>query len=495
MENLEIATRMKKTLLLIFALIPAASIAQDGYKIDFTIKELKDTTVYLGYYFGESTFLRDTAKSDAAGRFTFSGPKALERGMYFLVLNRTKAFEPGFLVYKNQRFSMETSSADYVRNMKVTGDEDNTLFFENMIFNGDRHKEAQPYIAILKDSTLSEDKKKDAREAYAKVDKKVQDHQSELIAKYPNTLTAKLLKINRRVEVPDPPKDANGRIDSTFQYKYYRKHFFDNFDLADDAMERMPTPVYQEKLNEYLDKLVPQIPDSLMAAIDELALRVKHNKETYKYLVWTCIYKYQKPAIMGLDEVFVRLYDKYYASGEMDFWISATMKKTVKDYADKLRHSLVGKTGANLIMQDKDFQRKALYDIRRKYALVFFFDPDCGHCKEETPKLVSFYGKGKDKYNLEVFAVSLDTSMQKMRDYIRDMKMAWITVNGPRSYSGSLFSSYYAETTPMLYILDDKKKIIAKGLPVDRVEEFLTNYEKFEQRKAAAKAKGTSPGH
>lgn len=474
--------------------MPAWVLAQDAYKIDFRIKELRDTTVYLGYYFGESTFLRDTARSDASGKFTFSGAKPLEPGMYFLVLKNVKAFEPGFLIYKNQRFVMETSSADYVRNMKVTGDEDNRLFFENMIFNGERQKEAQPYIAILKDSTLSEDKKKDAREAYLRIDKKVSDHQSELISKYPNTLTAKLLKANKRVEVPDPPKKQDGSIDSTFQYRYYRKHFFDNFDLADDAMERMPTPMYQEKLNDYLDKLIPQIPDSLMAAIDELALRVKHNKETYKYLVWTCIYKYQKPAIMGLDEVFVRLYDKYYASGEMDFWINATMKKSVKDYADKLRHSLVGKTGANLIMQDKDFQRKALYDIRKKYSLIFFFDPDCGHCKEETPKLVKFYGKGKDKYNLEVFAVSLDTSMQKMRDYIRDMKMTWITVNGPRSYSGSLFSSYYAETTPMVYILDDKKKIIAKGLPVDRIEEFLTNYEKFEQRKAALKAKGTSPG-
>lgn len=491
MENMEIRPRMRNAFLFCLLLLPAVGFSQEGYHIEFRVRELKDTTVYLGYYFGESTFLRDTAKADKSGHFVFSGPKRLDRGIYFLVLNRTKAFEPGFVVGQDQHFSLEASAPDYVRTMKVTGDEDNRLFFENMIFNAERHTEALPYLEVLKDSTLEEDQKKAAREAYTQIDKKVQDHQRELIGKYPNSLTAKLLKMNKRVEVPEPPKRADGSIDSLWQFRYYRKHFFDNFDLTDDALIRLPNPAYQDKLNEYLDKLIVQTPDSIMAAIDDLAARVKSNKETYKYLVYACVYKYQRPAIMGLDEVYVRIYDKYYATGEMDFWVNAGMKKTMKDYANKLRNSLVGKIGANLVMQDQNFQRKALYDMRKKYTLIYFFDPDCGHCKEESPKLVTFYNSRKDKYNLDVFAVSLDTSMVKMRSYIRDMKFTWTTVNGPRSYSGSLYDHYYAEMTPMLYILDDKKKIIAKGLPVDRIEEFLSNFEKFEQRKAAAKGKGT----
>ena len=132
--------------------------------------------------------------------------------------------------------------------------------------------------------------------------------------------------------------------------------------------------------------------------------------------------------------------------------------------------------------------------VTSPWTIIFIFDPDCGHCREETPKLVTFYNQGKDKYNFEVFAVSLDSSMQKMRNYIKDMKMSWITVNGPRSYSGSLFNSYYADTTPMLYIVDNKRKIIAKGLPTDRVEDFLINYEKFERRKAALRARQQGAG-
>jgi len=486
---------MKRFFLLLLALLPLTLFAQSGYKIDFYVKGLKDTTVNLGYYFGESTFRRDTTVSKD-GRFTFSGKKRLDPGVYFVILGKRKLFEPGFIVYADQEFALECTGPDYVRTMKVTGDEDNRLFFENMVFNGDRHKEAEPFIKILRDTTLKEDQKKDAREGYALIDKKVTAYQDELMAKNPKTLTAKLLKINRRVEVPDPPRKPDGSIDSLFQYRYYKKHFFDNFDLADDALMRLPSPAYQNKMDEYLDKMIIQTPDSLMAAITDLASRVKSNKEAYKYLVYSCLYKYQRPAIMGLDEVFVRLYDKYFASGEMDYWANAAIKKPLKDQAGKLRNSLVGKTGADLIMQDQYFQRRALYDIRKKYTVIYIFDPDCGHCKEESPKLVTFYNQRKDKFNLEVFAVSLDTSMVKMRNYIRDMKFSWITVNGPRTYTGPIFDNYYADTTPMVYILDEKHKIIAKGLPADRLEEFLNSYEKFERRKAAAaKAKATGSGH
>ena len=480
-----------KSLLLLLLFISIESSAQTGYKIDFKVKGLKDTTIYLAYYYGDATFLKDTAHADTQGRFTFEGKQRLDRGVYFLVIGKTKLFDPGFIVDQQQYFLMETNTEDYIKNMKVKGDDDNTLFFENMLYNAERHQEAEPFLKIIQDSTLKEDQKKQAREAFSVVSKKVQAHQEEIVAKNPGALTSRLLKITMTIEVPDPPKKADGIIDSLFQFRYYRKHYFDNFDLADDALIRIPKPFYLEKVTEYLDKLNIQTPDSIMAGIEVMASKARKNKETFKFLLWSCVYKYQKPAIMGLDEVYVRLYDKYYASGEMDFWMNAPLKKTMKEYAEKLRPSLVGKKGANLIMQDQSFQPKSLYDIKKKYSIIYFFDPDCGHCREESPKLVEFYGKQKMKFNLEVFAVSIDTSMQKMRTYIKEMKMTWITVNGPRSYVGSLHSLYYSETTPTLYVLDENKKIIAKGLPVDRLEEFLTNYERFAQRKSTAKAKGT----
>lgn len=480
---------MKLITFFILCLLSLGGLAQTGYKIDIKIKGLKDTTAYLGYYYGETTYLKDTAKVNSQGMVTFKGKKSLPEGVYFFVLNKTKFFD--FIVSQNQQFMLETVMNDFVLPMKVTGDEDNALYFENMVFISEQHKVADPLIKTIQDSTLSEEAKKPAREGFQKINDIVLKHQAEIIEKHPATLTARMLKMTRRVEVPPAPKKADGTIDSTFQLRYYREHFFDNFDLGDPALVQLPHPYYQEKMNEFLDVLFLQTPDSLMVAIDGMAAKAKKNQDAYKYLIWTAVYKYQKPGIMGLDEVYVRLIDKYFLTGEMDFWVTPAFKKQLKDQADKLRYSLIGKTGANLSMQDQNFQQKSLYDIKKKYTIIYFFDPDCGHCRAETPKLVQFYNKEKDKFNIEVFAVSADTSMQKMRGYIKEMKMGWITVNGPRSYTGHYSKSYYAETTPTLYVLDDKKKIIAKGLPAEKLEEFFNNYERFLKRKATVKVKGT----
>jgi peroxiredoxin len=473
---------MRLPLLIICAFLPLMAFSQPGYDLKFKIDGLNDTDVYLGNFYGETTYLKDTARSNSKGEFVFTGAKPLlYRGVYFLVLMQDgkPARQFDFLIADNQKFAMETRSSDYVKYMKVTGDPDNTLFFQNMIFNGERHKEAEPFIKILQDSTLTEDKKTEARAAYAAINEKVIAFQNDIIAKNPKTLTAKILKANQPINIPDAPRKSDGSIDSTFQLKWYRQHFFDNVDLAEPGLICLPTPLYKNKVNEYLDKLFEQQPDTIMKAMELYINRTKTNQETYKYAAWITLLKYQQPEIMGLDEVYVRMYDKYYGSGQMDFWVNDKLKKNLKEQADRLRHSLVGMTAPNLIMQDANFKPKNMYDIKNKYTVLYIFDPDCGHCKEETPKLVKFFNS--HKYDLQVYAVSADTSMQKMRDYIKDMKMPWITVNGPRTLVGPYQDLYDAIMTPSLYIINDKKKIIAKKVPVDKLDEFFTQYERFKR--------------
>lgn len=474
---------MRIALISSFFLISFLSSAQSGYKLQFNIEGLKDTTAYLGYYYGESTFVKDTAKVDSKGLFQFNGQQPLRQGVYFIVLNKTRIFE--FVVGSTQQFTLATNTTDYVKNMVVTGDIDNQLFFDNMLFNMERHKEAEPFIKVLQDSTLKEDQKKEARADFAKINEKVTAYQDEIISKHPTTLTARIFKANKPVIIPEAPKKEDGTIDSTFQLRWYRDHFFDNFDLSDEALIQMPRPMYQEKINEYLDKLYVPQPDSLQKGIEKVVALAKKSQETYKYSVWVCVLKYQQHEIMGLDEVYVNLYDKYFASGEMDFWANASLKKNLKDHADRLRKSLVGKKGANLIMQDSNLKPRSMYDIKNKYTILFIFDPDCGHCKEETPKLVDFYNK--KKFDIEIFAVSADTSMVKMKNFIKEMNTKWITVNGPRTYVGPYQDHYDAMTTPSLYVLDEKKKIIGKKIPAEKLEDFLTQYERIQKVKAERK--------
>src|SRR5690606_33842215 len=168
-----------------------------------------------------------------------------------------------------------------------------------------------------------------------------------------------------------------GTIDSTFQLKWYRQHFFDNFDLADDALIRLPRPIYQEKVHEYLDKLYAPQADTLKKALSFIINKAKKNQETYKYSVWVSVLKFQNPEIMGLDAIFVHLNDTYFATGEMNFWANEPMKKNLKEHADRLRKSLIGQKGANLVMQDINLKPSSIHDIKNKYTILYIFESDC----------------------------------------------------------------------------------------------------------------------
>lgn len=453
--------------------------AQEGYRLDFKVEGLKDTTVYLGHYYGESTYVKDTARVDQKGNFKFSKPRKLEPGFYFLVLNRNRLFD--FLIGENQTITFETKKDDYIPSLKIKGDLNNTLYLRNLLFNAEMNKAAQPWVAQMNDSTTSEGARTEAREELNKINDKVMAFQNEIISQHPDLMISKILKANQTLKVPEPPLLESGRPDSTFAYRYYREHFWDHLDLSDDMYIRMPNNLYRNKVNEYLDKMFMPHPDTITQAINEMVSVAKKNPETYKYLVWTVTIKYQQPEIMGLDEVFVNIYDQYFATGEMDFWTNATLKKNLKERAVQLRKSLIGKTAANLIMQDENLNKKELYQIKNKYTVIYFYDPDCGFCKKETPRLKSFYEN--TKFDVEVFAVCADTSMAKMKKYIKEEKLDWVNVNGPRSYKGHYKEDYDALTTPTIFVLDEKKKIIAKKLGAERLEEFLSSHEKMLARK------------
>src|SRR5690606_26524257 len=151
-------------------------------------------------------------------------------------------------------------------------------------------------------------------------------------------------------------RSPDERIDTpTLLISRFRQHFYDDIAITDDALLRMHKPFYRDMVYEYLDNLYAPHPDTVIRAIEFMVDKAKKNPETYKYLIFQCVLKYQNPDIMGLDAVFVYLNDTYFATGEMDYWANEQMKKNMRQHADRLRKSLLGNVGPNLIMQDVNF--------------------------------------------------------------------------------------------------------------------------------------------
>lgn len=438
-----------------------------GHDIRFRIKGLKDTTAIIAHYYGDNQYIpKDTARFDSRGNIQFKGKKDLPEGVYLLVLPRNRYVE--FLVGEQVQ-ELEFDTTDAISTMKVKVGVENEVFYNYQRVMSARSKEAQPIRA-----QMAKTKNHDSIAAFKKqletIDKEVKEFRAKLFADHANTLAVKLFKAATEPEVPEAPFLSNGRRDSVFQFRYYKSHFLDNIDLTDDRMVR--TPIFHGKIEQYITKLTLQIPDSINKEADYLLGKAK-SKEIFKYLVWWITNNYEKSQIMGMDAVFVHMAKNYYLNGKA-FWVDSSVISKIRERATILEPILLGKKAPNMFLTDSAGKLITLDGFKAKSTILYFWDPNCGHCQKETPKLYDFWEKNKNR-GIGVYAVSIDRKPDDWKKYIREKKLNWTNVWD--SYVATDFKNIYdIYSTPVIYILDENKKILAKRIGTEQLEDFYDNY-------------------
>lgn len=463
---------MKKIILSTFAVVAlmfttVAQNSKDAYSIKFKIKGLaKDSVCLLANYYGEKQYIQDSAKSDANGNLIFTGKEKLKGGIYLVVLPGKKFFD--LLVDQSQDFTMETDTADYVKNMKIKGSEDNKQFYEYLNFIANKQKEVEPVRELMKKTKNNKDSTKLLSDKLNKIDKEVKGYKLGFIKDHPKTLLAKIFGAMQEPEVPEAPKLANGRTDSTFAWRFTKAHYWDNYDFSDERLLR--TPLLYNKMKNYMENMTYQIPDSLNSAADYIIEKARANKEVFKYVVYWITYTYETSQIMGMDAVFVHMAEKYYMTKQA-FWVDSTQLAKISQRGMTLKPLLIGKYTPNLTMKDSNLKDVTLYDVKAKFTILYFWDYGCSHCKKVTPKLAEWYHKTKAK-GVEVYAVGTEADAKEWKKYIIENKLDWINVYDPY-YQTGFKKTYDIYSTPVMYVLDENKKIIAKRLDVEQLDGLI----------------------
>jgi peroxiredoxin len=179
---------------------------------------------------------------------------------------------------------------------------------------------------------------------------------------------------------------------------------------------------------------------------------------------------------MGFDAVFVYLADQYFAKGKAS-GMNQTVVDNILDRARILKPLLIGKPAPEMILLDTNEVPVALSRVKAKYTLIYFWDTDCSFCKKESPRLKAFYAEKSRIYDLEVYAVCIDTSFASWKKYIRENSLTWINVNGYLSLTQDFHDLYDVHSSPVMYLLDEKKTIIAKHILTDQIPEIIERRE------------------
>lgn len=445
-----------------------------GYHIPINIQGINDTVCYLAFYMGDKIYLQDTATVDK-GVFLFEDDTAILKGGMYVVAGQANNKYLEFLVDKNTTFSLETDIEDIGGNMVVKNSKNNKLFYQYISYISAQQKQLIPIRPLLASTDQQSDSVIWAREQVEKVNKKVEDYRNRFIAENKGTFVSTFIKSTLPPPLPDAPLKSDGTIDSTRLWYQYKAHYWDNFNLADNRLLR--TPEFIKKIDTYIDQLVFQHPDSICREVDYLIETAKPSFDTYKYLIWYFTLKYERSQIMGFDAVFVHLSNTYYESG-IDTWTNETVVQNIIERGNVLEPLLLGKHAPELQLLDTTMNIVSLYGVKAKYIILFFWDTDCGHCKKEVPVLKDFYDNYKDIYNLEVYGVCTDTSFAEMKKYLREKQLTWINVNGYYSASGDFHDLYDIYSTPVFYLLDEQKNILAKRLLTKEMKSYIERLEK-----------------
>lgn len=455
-----------------------------GYELKVRIKNLANKELILGHRFADKFYPDDTLKLDNSGYGVFKGEKQYPEGIYFLLTPSKKLVD--FFLTENQRFAIETDTIELFDKLKFENSPENTAAIEYRRFI--THKQMD--ISALKEQ------KKDTKKEEEQFKKDLKSETEKLLEGQKNNLVGVFFKALQDINVPDPPKDANGKIlDSLFQAKYYRKHYFDHINLKDARLLR--TPIYNEKIKTYLDKVIPQVPDTVNQEIDQLLTLAESNKEIFRYMLVSLFNYSATSQIMGFDAVFVHIAEKWYLP-KASFEDTAFIRKT-KENVEKLKPLLIGKTAPDIPMLwvPSDHFSAATTDtvardnphigtfiklsqIESKYTILAFWESDCHHCQKIIPELYEVYRKIKP-LGVKVMAVHMLAGVEGKKKWISFVNehalYDWMNVWNPYDYTYKKI--YDLKVTPSIFVLDKDKKIIAKRIDPPQIEDFLKHYDKI----------------
>lgn len=450
-----------------------------SFKVTLQAPQYKSGIAYLTYHWGKNLNVEDSAAVTNSGTATFTGKRKLPPGIYAVVLPG-KRITVDFFIDKEQAVTIKIDTTDLVNKTVVTGSKENIIFqqYQQQIAVKGKLMEAekQAYLQSVtkKDSALHEAN-------YIKYNKELNDYREGIIRSQPKSMMAVLL--NAMKEPKPLGNKMQTRADTMENYYYYKTHYWDGISFMDDRILR--TPFFLPKFEKYYRELMVPQADSIIKEADYQLLLARSSPEVYKFLLNWLTDEYINPKYMGQDAVFVHLFEKYHSKG-LTSWLNEKQMETISRRAYMLMANLIGLKAADLVMLDTAGKPSPLYQVKADYTVVAFWDPTCGHCKEEMPRVDSIYRASWKSHGVKIYGVlSADTKddlRQEWMKYIREHNLGdWINVYQTKEMEAAVTAAqkpgyrqlYDITLTPTLYLLDSDKRIIGKKLTWQQLDELL----------------------
>lgn len=455
-----------------------------GHYISITLTPAKNQKAYLGCYYGKGKAIMDSCQLDDKCKGVFKGDKKLTGGIYFVV-SQSYSIQFEVLIGDQQNFSIvgDTLQKD---KFLITGSPDNDLFKKYSAKSTEIGSEMTGLSNKFKEAKTLADSTKIRNQIKAKSEElmKLRD---DIVANNANTLMSALLSAMKRPETPEITVDPiTKKADSSYPYRFVKEHYWDDVVFADERLLR--TPFFEAKIDEYLKYYVSPEADSIVPEVDYMLLSARESKEMYAYLITKFTNKYLNPEYMGQDKVFIHLFTDYYLRGDTAL-LDSKSRKTIVDRGYSMMLNQLGNIAPSLDLTDSTGKVISLYSIKSKFTIFAYWDPTCGHCRQELPVLDSIYRAKWKSLDVKVYnTISKDDLLPELKKFIKEKNLPseWYYTYETRAAKEATEKAglpnfrqgYDLNKTPVFYILDADKRIIGKNLTIYQIDDLITKKSK-----------------
>jgi hypothetical protein len=452
-----------------------AAVAQ--YRIDIKVQDAADSLVSLLRYATHERKMLESKRLNSNGSATFEdAAHSLPTGMY--VVNTCGKDMP-FLVSRDGNFTLSIEYNPHSQNVQDKQDVQDAPLYSKSKENEDflKYMAYQEKInSIIQKAlqnyqrTTSSDLRLEIKTLLDTLQAEQEEFSAIVAGNHPNTLLASIIKASQTPLMPTSQMSDDDSLQWQHEIEYARRNFFRNIDFNDNRL--INTPVLRAQLSTFFEQIFAYepIPDIVDAA-QALLTRVAANHEMYRYILTWLYQAYTNSAIEGHSAVGKAMTDIMADSTKAD-WLTAEQRTEVLANAKRYALNPVGSIAVDLALQTINGTSQSLYMVEAPRTLLYFFNPECNACRVVTPLVYAQYLRYKDK-GLQVFAVYTERNSALWERYLRENNFSGFINVWDGNGQANIHDKYGLHNVPQIYVLDENKKILHKGVPIDELQNIL----------------------